>query len=190
MQVVPTSYRLSHSVRKFVVLLAMLFCVFLSPKDVMAQDVNEEQIKAVFLYNLTHFVSWPEKVMESSPTFNIGVYGDELFRTVLTKTVQMETKEGKKIVVSRLSRVTDITDRCRIVFISGDALTDWDALRKKIELLPILTVSDSTEFTSRGGMVGLLRQNKKIQIEVNHSVVQQADLTMSAKLLRLALIVE
>lgn len=190
MQVVPCAYRRCRRISKFVVLLAMLICVFLSPKAVTAQNVKEEQIKAVFLYNLTHFVSWPEKVIESSPSFDIGVYGDELFRTVLEKTVKMETKEGKKIVVGRLSKSSEITDRCRIVYIAGDAVANWDALRSQIELLPILTVSDSKDFTSRGGMVSLLRQNNKIQIEVNYSAVQQANLSMSAKLLRLAHIVE
>ena len=190
MQVVPRSYWQCRRICKFFVLLALLTCVFLSPEPVTAQDVKEEQIKAVFLYNLTHFVTWPENVIESSPSFDIGVYGDELFRTVLEKTVKMETKEGRKIVVGRLSKDTEITDRCRIVFIAADALAQWDKLRRKIDFLPILTVSDNKDFTSRGGMVSLLRQNNKIQIEVNYSAVQQADLTMSAKLLRLAHIVE
>jgi len=165
-------------------------CIFFTGTTVQARDVNEDQIKAVFLYNLTHFVTWPEGVIESEPIFNIGIIGDGAFTSTLSKTVEAETKEDRLLVVGEIKNTSDISPRCRIVFVSGSAIDKWDAIREKIGDLPILTVSDQRGFTRRGGMVSLIRHNKKIQIEVNYKAVQQSGLNMSAKLLRLAHIVE
>ncbi|WP_458776413.1 YfiR family protein [Desulforhopalus sp. 52FAK] len=170
--------------------LTLLFCVFFPAHYAFAQDVNEEQIKAVFLYNLTHFVTWPEGSAESASGFEIGVFGDRRFRSTLSKTVETETKDGRHFVVEEITNISDITDRCRIIFVSGATGERWDEILVKVDGLPILTVSDQKDFTRSGGMVSLIRQNKKIQIEVNYKAVQEAGLSMSAKLLRLARVVE
>ncbi|MFT5697448.1 MAG: hypothetical protein ACI8ZB_000296 [Desulforhopalus sp.] len=179
-----------HGLRLSAILIAMVWCLFFTAGRSAAQSVHEDQIKSVFLYNLTHFVTWPESVVLSSRTFNIGVYGNSSFQDVLEQTVVTETKQNRQLVVTKLGDLDDITDQCRIVFITKEAMGDWDKIRERVVGLPILTVADQKEFTRRGGMVSLLRQNKKIQIEVNYTTVQQAGLTMSAKLLRLARVVE
>lgn len=169
---------------------AVLSCLCCSVHLATAQELKEEQIKAVFLYNLAHFVTWPDGVVDKSETFDVGVYGDSAFRRVLEKAVEKEQKEGKKFVVGKIVTPEDITEKCRIIFISGEAAENWDSVQRQVDGLPILTVSDSRAFTTKGGMVSLLRQGKKIQIEVNYTTVKQADLRMSAKLLSLAHIVE
>lgn len=168
----------------------VLVCVLFLEKPLKAQEVNEEQIKAVFLYNLAHFVVWPEDVIASNPTFDIGMLGDSGFRKVFKETVQKETVGGKQFVVSKVVGPADITEKCRIIFISGKSAVSWGKLEGEVKGLPILTVSDSPEFSRNGGMVSLIRQGRKIKIEVNYETVQEAGLKMSAKLLRLARIVE
>ncbi len=190
MQIASLKYWCSLTKRSSRTLLVLYSCVFFTGTAVTAQDVNEEEIKAVFLYNLTHFVTWPGGVIESEPTFNIGVIGSTAFRSALRKTVEAETKEDRHFVVGEIEKASDITMDCRVIFVSGDANGNWKEMRNQIGDLPILTVSDQRGFTRRGGMVSLIRQDKKIQIEVNYKAVQQSGLNMSAKLLRLAHIVE
>lgn len=190
MQVVPFKYWFNPIRRRYLVFLTLLLCVFFPSHYVFAQDVNEEQIKAVFLYNLTHFVTWPDGVVESTSDFEVGVLGDGGFKSTFSQTVETETKDGKHFVVGEIGNISDITDRCRIIFVSGATSEIWEEIRVKVDGLPILTVSDQKDFTRRGGMVSLIRQNKKIQIEVNYKAVQQAGLSMSAKLLRLARVVK
>jgi len=190
MQIASFRYWCGLTKRCCLCLLVLCSYVFCNCTSVIAQDVNEAQIKAVFLYNLTHFVTWPEGVLESEPTFNIGIIGDETFQSTLDTTVEAETKEDKHFVVGEITKASDITHRCRILFVSGGASENWTEMREKVADLPILTVSDQRDFTRRGGMVSLIRHNKKIRIEVNYKAVQQAGLNMSAKLLRLAHIVE
>lgn len=182
--------KLYHIIRLPVILTVLLCCLLFCAGKSVAQDVHEDQIKSVFLYNLVHFVTWPQSVVSNAPTFNIEVCGNASFIDILEQTVETETKESRPLLVSQLSDLGDITPLSRIIFITKDASADWDKIHEKIAGLPILTVSDQKDFTRRGGMVGLLRQDKKIEIEVNYVRVQQAGLSMSAKLLRLARIVE
>lgn len=174
--------------RTLIVVLVCLVSIFCG--SAVAQDVYEDQIKSVFLFNLTHFVTWPSPGKDSPSTFNIGVYGNPSFHNVLAQTVEAETKDDRQLKVTSIHDLTRITSACRILFIAKEVENDWEQIHKKIAGLPILTVSDQKDFTHRGGMVALLRNKNNIQIEVNYTRVQQAGLSMSAKLLRLARIVE
>lgn len=182
--------KLYHGSRLFTFLLVLLCLVTCSVDRVFAQDVYEDQIKSVFLFNLTHFVTWPVSEGPNLSPFNIGVYGNSTFQKVLTQTVESETADSRPLKVTSILDPNTITTECRIVFIAKEVESDWELIREKIAGLPILTVSDIEDFAQRGGMVALLRNNKNIQIEVNYTRVQQAELIMSAKLLRLARIVE
>lgn len=190
MYAVSSYNRLCHTIRLPAMLMVLGCCMLFGAGESVAQDVHEDQIKSVFLYNLVHFVTWPQGVVLSAPTFNIDVRGNAPFIDTLKQTVETEQKESRELVVSKISDLDEITALCRVIFITRDAIADWDAIRERVAGLPILTVSDQADFTRRGGMVGLVRYDKKIQIEVNYKKVQQAGLSMSAKLLRLARIVE
>ena len=54
---------------------------------------------------------------------------------------------------------------------------------------PILTVSDVEGFTHRGGMINLLTSGRKIRIEINVEEAKKFGFDISAKLLKLAHIV-
>lgn len=176
--------------RLFTVLMVLVCLVICFTGKAGAQDVYEDQIKSVFLFNLTHFVTWPVLDHQNPPTFNIGVYGNPSFQKVLTQTIKAETKDGRQLKVVSIRDLNKITADCRIIFIAREVAADWELIREKTAGFPVLTVSDLKDFTSKGGMVALLRKNNNIQIEVNYARVQQAGLSMSSKLLSLARIVE
>jgi len=50
----------------------------------------------------------------------------------------------------------------------------------------VLTVSDNEDFTSQGGMLGLLRSDSRILFQANTSAIRNAGLLVSAKVLKLA----
>ena len=174
--------------RTLIMVLVCLVSIFCGKAE--AQDVYEDQVKSVFLFNLTHFVTWPPPGKDSPSTFNIGVYGNPSFQNVLAQTVEAETKDDRPLKVTSIRDLIKLTGDYRILYVAKEVANDWEQIHKKIAGLPILTVSDQKDFTHRGGMVALLRKNNNIQIEVNYTRVQQAGLSMSAKLLRLARIVE
>jgi hypothetical protein len=50
----------------------------------------------------------------------------------------------------------------------------------------VLTVSDMPKFSLRGGMIQFVQEGKKVRFEVNLSAVQQAGLSLSSELLKVA----
>jgi hypothetical protein len=50
----------------------------------------------------------------------------------------------------------------------------------------ILTVSDLPQFAARGGMIQFVSQGNRIRFEVNLTAVEQANLTLSSELLKVA----
>ncbi len=155
-----------------------------------AGKVQEEQLKAVFLYNLTHFVHWPKEALdEKRGGFDIGVLADPSFVDALTVILKSEDKKGLPIRVSTLDDSGLLLGKYAVIYIDQNSLADWEELKSLIDGLPVLTVSDSSDFTARGGMVSLVRDKNNIRIEVNYSLVTEAGLQMSSKLLKLAKIV-
>jgi hypothetical protein len=55
-----------------------------------------------------------------------------------------------------------------------------------IKKLPILTVGESDDFLDHGGMFNLFFEDKQLRFEVNPATAENAKLTVSSKLLRLA----
>ncbi len=55
---------------------------------------------------------------------------------------------------------------------------------------PILIVGESPSFIEQGGMVNLLKKGKRIQIEIGMQQSEYVGISYSAKLLRLARLVD
>jgi YfiR/HmsC-like len=144
----------------------------------------EYQIKAVFLFNFARFIDWPSKAFPTPETpMVIGVLGGDPFDGYLDETVRGEKVNGRALVVQRYHRVSEIKI-CHVLFISRSEAGNLVSIFTSLKTRPILTVSDIDEFTSRGGMISLVRERNKIRMHVNLRATKAAHLTVSSKLLR------
>src|SRR5579859_6928067 len=73
-----------------------------------------------------------------------------------------------------------------IVYISAAQSSQLSTIFARLGRSPTLTVGEDTRFTRAGGMVGLIRSEDRIQIEVNLEALHAARLNMSSRLLQLA----
>ena len=75
----------------------ILCIVLLTVSPLYANPFSFEvsQVKAVFLYNLTNFVSWPDKSFESQKSpFKICVLGDDSLGLILEKSLNESCVDG------------------------------------------------------------------------------------------------
>jgi hypothetical protein len=156
-----------------------------------AQSVqpSEYQVKAVFLFNFAQFVDWPPAAFPDPDTpFVIGILGDDPFEGFLDRTIRGEQVQGRSFQVRRYHSVDEIKT-CHVLFITrptGDRLNEVLAnLRSR----PILTVSDDGRFAERGGVVRFVTDRSRIRLQINLDAAQEASLTISSKLLRVAEVV-
>ena len=141
-------------------------------------------VEAAYLYNFGRFVHWPG---DPSPaqSFNICVLGEERLNHNLDAVVAGVSIQGEPAAARHIRSVAE-SEGCRILYLGpGEAAhlqADLAALQKK----PMLTVSDQTGFLELGGMVQFVMQQYKVRFAVNLTPAQDAGLTFSSELLKVA----
>lgn len=170
---------------------AMILLVLIPGRSNAGQAVEEYHIKAVFLFNLTHFVYWPPGLRDSTAPFVIGIYGPDPFGNALDEAIAGEKKDNRPLMIRHYTSLSQLTTlSCDILYISSAAMSDWRLIRRRLDHAAVLTVSDTAGFPEQGGMVNLLKKQNRIQIQINRDATREAGLTVSSKLLSLAHIVK
>lgn len=141
------------------------------------------QIKAVFLYNFSQFVTWPGS---NQPSFVIGILGTDPFGSYLESVVEGEKVGGSNIVVQRYNDPKEVKN-CHILYITKSNPAE---VAKVFTDRPILTVGEGEEFARAGGIIRFYLDNNKIRLKVNTRLAKAANLQISSKLLRVADVIE
>jgi hypothetical protein len=147
---------------------------------------REHRVKAVFLFNFAQFVEWPEAVFNGpKDSLVVGILGENPFDDFLDEVVKGETVREHPIVVRRFKRVEDIKE-CHVLFIGPSEAARLDGEVAALKARKILTVGESRDFLEHGGMVLFVNEGGRVRFKINLDAVQEADLSVSSKLLRLA----
>ena len=168
-------------------LIALLLMLF-NASILSAQTApnREYQIKAVFLFNFTQFIEWPAASFSTSyAPLVIGVLGDNPFGTFLEETVEDEKIKGHPLVIQYYKTPEEIKT-CHILFINLTEKNKLNLVLSKLKEKNTLTVSDASGFLQQGGMIRFYLKDNKVQIQINSDSAQDANLTISSKLLRVA----
>jgi hypothetical protein len=178
------------SLRWLVVILLVSASTSIGSANTVPDPSPDYKVKAIFLFNFAQFVDWPAGAFsDPKSVLVIGVLGDDPFGSYLDQTVKGEIVNGHNLEVRRFKTVEEI-QTCHILFISPSIKSD--KLEKALQHLAgqnILTVGDAPQFAKLGGMIRFITENSKIRIRINLDVVKAANLTVSAKLLKLAEVV-
>lgn len=165
-------------------LLTLIIC-FLIQNHCYA-EVQEYQIKAVFLYNFANFIKWPKTTFISpNAPFNICILGEDPFKQEIDITVENEKIDQRTILIQRINDLTNI-DICQILFISRSKTIYLQDILITLQKHPILTVSDIDTFVTAGGMIQFIVQSRRVSFYIAPDILEQINLKASANLLRVA----
>jgi len=168
--------------------LATVLTLFFVPYLTSAQgSVPEEyRTKASYLATFPSFIEWPETAFSSPDApFLVCVLGDFRFGTALAEFARSSSPHGRRIDI-RWAHKNDDLRRCHILFISNSEAKSYARILKTVQKTDTLTVGETTDFLSAGGMLSFLFQNESLQFEVNLAAANEAHLHVSSKLLALA----
>lgn len=160
-------------------LIIIMACSFQS-----ANDMNEETIKAMFLYNFTKHFEWPSG--EAEKEIVIGVYGSEKIKNALTLITKNKQNNGKSLSVKEISDTENLED-CNILFISSSVNHLINHIREKLNGKPVLIVTEEKKMPPSGVGVNIVHMEDKIRFELNETAIKNAGLKTSKHLLSLAL---
>jgi hypothetical protein len=154
-----------------------------------AEAPTEYQVKAVFLYNFSHFVEWPPKTFSApNEPFVIGILGNDPFGARLDEAVRGEQIDHRPLLVRRFRDVGEIGD-CQILFIDRSEGAQLHQILTALDHRGTLTVSEFDGSSQRGVMIQFATENNRIRLRINVDSARAAGLTISSKLLRPAEIV-
>jgi len=169
---------------------AIACALFASSLDGQQSKPSEYQVKAVYLYNFGRFVDWSSTLPAGkNDSFSVCVIGQDPFGRALDNTLAGELIDQKKVVARRISKPQDATS-CQVLFISSSEDVRLNNILPVLDRLNVLTVSDMSRFSERGGMIQFVLEKDKIRFEVNLTNVERTGLKLSSELLKVAIAVK
>lgn len=155
---------------------------------------SEYALKAVCLYNFSHFTRWPgTKNISQSETIVIGVVGHTPFSDALDELQASIRKTQKKNITlvhhGPYRKGMDLRGS-HLLFVSSSEKNKMRSIISGLEKAPVLTVSDTAGFLEAGGMITLVIRDNKVRWEINRTAIKQSGLGISANLLQLAIRIE
>ena len=152
--------------------------------------IDEYQLKALVIPKLVKYVDWPASSFASTNApIVIGILGQDPFGSKMDDAVKGDTAHDHKFTVKRL-RADEEVESCHVLFVSRSEKERFQSVFNRVKGRPVLLVGDVSDFAEKGGMVALALANNNVKLEINQAVTEQAGLQISAKLLKLARIVQ
>jgi hypothetical protein len=177
--------------RPWVRLAALVISVFCAIPISQAQQSKptEYQVKAAYLYNFGKFVDWSAAgTAAKNDPFAICVLGQDPFGPALDAALAKQSIVGKSAVARRITKPQEALG-CRILFISSSEDRQLKSVLAALDTAAILTVSDIPQFSQRGGMIEFTLEGNNVRFEVNLTSAENAGLTLSSELLKVAVTV-
>lgn len=170
--------------------IALLLFILLTAPNAFGEPkgYSEYKIKAGYIYNFARFIKWPEKSFESHPSsFLLCLIEGDPFGSQFNR-VEGKSITGKKLTIKRL-KTDDNLKQCQILFIPSAKETQMSSIINSLDDSHVLTVGDIQDFHQVGGMVGLIKKDDQVKLEINLKATKQRELRINAKLLEIATIV-
>ena len=156
------------------------------PQDVPAQDLAlEYAIKATYLHKFAPFVEWPSAQAEfPGGAFVLCNIGSDPVGGLLGRAVSGEQVDNHPIVIRRFAAVTG-NPGCSVMYVTGPAsqvASDLSAVRG----MPVLTVTDGATDPAATGIINFIIVDHRVRFDIDNGTATADGLTISSKLLSLA----
>lgn len=176
--------------KKALVMLLALNLFWFPAHRLVAQEVEEYAVKAAFTFNFVRFTQWPDIAFKTE-TEPIELCFTGNSRVALQFNALNGKTHGKQTISVRALSSLDQCQECNVVFISQD--TDPSVSKEillKTKGRPVLTIGETRGFASLGGVINFFSKQDRLQFEINPTAAKNQGLTLSSRLLSLAVIVD
>jgi hypothetical protein len=147
----------------------------------------EYPVKANYLVKFTAFVQWPPDAFTSAATpITVCVVGDDPFGAALDQAARGKSVEGRGVVVRRLSRI-DARSGCQVAYLGRSRAQSQAQALSALAGAPVLTVTDSARGDGPRGAIHFAISGNRVRFHIDQGVADRARLSISSRLLTLAL---
>jgi len=148
--------------------------------------IDEYQVKAVFLFNFAKFVEWPATAFKSAnEPIRICLLGQNPFGSSLEDAVRGKSVGSRSFELREVSNAQEAC-KCHILFVRASQKKGLRLLLGDLKECSVLTVGETEDFTSNGGIINFKLEDSRIRVEIDRGAAERAKLRVSSKLLSLA----
>jgi len=168
----------------------LLLCSLLfSLRPSQSQTAEVSEVKAAYLYNFVKFVEWPPEAFHGAddPAL-ICVVGDDRTGEVLQKTVVARKANGRRVEASHPRSASEFR-ACQVLFIGFSDNDRITGILRSLHDSNVLTVGQTDQFLSLGGMINLALRKGTIELEIDPEATDTAGLKVSSRLMVVSRIV-
>lgn len=155
-----------------------------------SQSYSETEIKSAFICNFAKFTEWPSsKFTKDTSSVIIGLVGYDAFGEAIYK-VAKSTQVGKRKI--RIIKITQPSECKNIHLLYVGVLKDqnYTSWIEGSRQHNVLSISEYPDFCKLGGILQFSREKTKYGFKIRPKNAEAAKLSLSAKLLKLAVLVE
>jgi len=153
-------------------------------------QTNIYVLKAVYLEKFSRFITWPDECAmdDASKPFVIGVMGKTPLYKNLEQIYAIQKINNKKVEIRKITDLYQIKD-VHVLFIAESEKRNLQNILTLTEQLPVLTISETTDFAKKGVIINFYEEGNKLRFEINETAALKSPLQLSFYLLNSAKIV-
>ena len=176
----------SVSGRRSTISAVLLLATLLAGTRVLAQPpAAEAQIKAAFIYNFLKFVEWPATAFgDPRDPFVVAIIGDGATADATEQFLASKQIGARSLVTRHLSWDDALVGVHALLLAERDPKKQRRIFAAAAEA-SVLSIGEGADFAVRGGVIGLLVENRKVRFDIDVNAAQAAGLQISSKLLAL-----
>ena len=174
----------------FVLAIAVAAGGILRGGEETSPEHTESEIKAAFLFNFTKYVDWPADALPGAQAgFVLCDEGRDDFKGGLESMLRGRTVEGRALAW-KIVRGAPAPGECQLLFVGREEGQRSAALLAALRKTPILTVGETEEFGSQGGIIWFTLSGNRVRFTINLDAARRAGLRISSRLLAVATVVD
>lgn len=141
------------------------------------------KVKSAYLISFLQFIQWPQPLGEQ---VEIGFLGESEVEDYLNQTKsQAETKAKKKLNITHYNAPESVGNVHILYVTSVKSLKANPDFLNKLKEKGILVVTSKNTKMPEGAGINFVEVNNKLRFEMNHELLKESKLKVSAQLLKL-----
>lgn len=181
------------TLRRAVALAVALACAvapaaLASEAKAQGTSAAEYAVKAAYLYKFAPFVDWPPAALAAGAPLQVCVVGPDPFGRALDLAAFGQMVGDHKVEIRRMAKVEG-RPACHVMYVRKSAGQTVGEALAAVRGAPILTVTDAADGEGAHGILHLVIADRRVRFEVSPGAAAENGLSISSKLLDLALAV-
>lgn len=150
-----------------------------------ATDLDEYRVKSALICSFARFAQWPAATAGADTSvLRVMVLGDADVQQAL-RAIDGQQVGARRIRIEELPRSNDPAG-ADILFVAESERDRWSKVQLAMAGAPILTIGEMNGFLESGGIINLVKAEKKIRFYVNLDHARAAGVALSSRILNLA----